>query len=429
MIFKNVQILTKEYRVEGPMVVATKGDTIDYIGKEMPKEDYGTMIDGKNKILMPGLVNNHAHAPMTLLRGYAENLPLKDWLFTKVFPFESHIDKKAAYNGTLLAIMEMAQFGFTSFSDMYYHCDAICDAVLESGFKANISRGITHMNNESIKDLESYRETLQLIDRYHGREDGKIIVDTCIHGEYTSHPLVVKDMVDLTEAHGLRVHIHLSETKEEHDECIRRHGKTPTEYFLDLGLFNSPTVAAHCNYVTDEDIEILAAKGVAVATCPSSNAKLGQKVAPISKMLNKGVLVTLGTDGSASNNVLNGFRDLNHMAIMQKSLFEDPTLIGPEDALRIATLSGALSQGRGKTGTIEVGNKADLIMIDTSKPHFQPVFDWPTHLVYTAQGSDVCFTMVDGQVLYDHGEFKTIDQEKVYYEVNASKNQILQRLG
>ena len=214
--------------------------------------------------------------------------------------------------------------------------------------------------------------------------------------------------------------IHLSETKKEHVECIEKYGKTPTEWFNDLGCFENPTLAAHCVWVEDSDMDILKDKGVTVVHNPTSNLKLGSGFAPVPKMIEKGINVALGTDGAASNNNLNFMEEIHLASIMHNGRLGDPTVMDPETVLKMATINGAVAQGREDTGSLEVGKKADVVAFDVNKPHLTPNLNPEALLVYSAQGSDVCMTMVDGNILYENGEFKTIDKERVYSEVKKS---------
>ncbi len=220
---------------------------------------------------MPAFYNVHSHAPMTLLRGYAENLPLQRWLGEKVFPFEDQIDDEAAYYGTLLAISEMLASGTASFSDMYFFFGGMVPAILESGIKCNLSRGLTVFDDSDYTDLPAYRDNVRLRGEWNGANNGRLIGDLCIHGEYTSNPKIVEAVAQHARETGARIQIHLSETQTEHEECNGRHGLTPAAYMEKYGIFDSPTTAAHCVWLEDEDFDILKRHGVTVACCPASN--------------------------------------------------------------------------------------------------------------------------------------------------------------
>ncbi len=428
MLFCNIGLLDEHFALKSGQYVGIKDGVTAYIGSEEPEEDYGEKYDGRGRLLMPGFYNVHSHAPMTLLRGYAENLPLDRWLGEKVFPFEDKLSDESTYWGTQLAIAEMLASGTVSFSDMYFFLDGMTKAILESGIKCNLSRGLTVFDDSEYVDIAAYRDNLRLLGEWQGANNGRLIGDLCIHGEYTSTPKVVDAVAAQAKENGVRMHIHLSETKSEHEECKKRHGMTPAEYMEAHGVFDVPATAAHCVWLEDGDMDILAKHGVTVACCPASNLKLGSGFADIGSLMKKGVNVALGTDGAASSNNLNIMKDLYLFGIIYKGASGDPTLITPEEALYVATRAGAVSQGRMDSGLVELGNRADLCVIDMDTPQFSPCTDVACNIVYSAQGSDVKLTMVDGEVLYRNGEYTTIDIERVKSEVQRHTQSILTKL-
>lgn len=429
MLFTNIDLLDEQFQCRRDQFVGVRGDRIAYIGDVRPEGDWGDVCDGRHSLLMSGMVNAHSHAPMVLLRGYGENLPLDRWLNEKVFPFEAHLDDPAVYAATTLACAEMLRFGTTSFSDMYFFCQTMARAVLESGMKCNLSRGLTVFDDTPYRKTAAYRDNCDLLKNYHGAGDGRLLVDLCIHGEYTTRPETVVGVAEHAGQAGVRVHVHLSETRKEHEECRARHGMTPTAYFESLGLFEQPTLAAHCVWLDDADFDILARRGVTVACNPVSNMKLASGFARAPLMLEKGINVALGTDGCASNNNLNLMQDLYLFALLYKGVSGDPTVITPAQALAAATVNGFRAQGRSDCGVIRVGAKADLIVLNTDVPHMHPMTDPVCNLVYAAQGADVQLTMVDGRVLYQNGEYKTIDVERAIYETERAAQGIVSRLA
>ena len=428
MLFCNIDLLDEKFETKRNQFVGVKDGRIAYIGASEPEEDFGERYDGRHRLLMPAFYNVHSHAPMTLLRGYAENLPLQRWLGEKVFPFEDQIDDEAAYYGTLLAISEMLASGTASFSDMYFFFGGMVPAILESGIKCNLSRGLTVVDDSDYTDLPAYRDNVRLRGEWNGANNGRLIGDLCIHGEYTSNPKIVEAVAQHARETGARIQIHLSETQTEHEECKGRHGLTPAAYMEKHGIFDSPTTAAHCVWLEDEDFDILKRHGVTVACCPASNLKLASGYANVPKMLESGINVALGTDGAASNNNLNIMQDMYLFGVVYKGYFRDPTIITPAEVLRAATRAGALSQGRGDSGLLAVGMRADLCVLNTDTPQFTPMTSAACNVVYAAQGADIRMTMVDGEVLYRDGEFKTIDIEKVKAEVQRRTDRILSRL-
>ena len=428
MLFEHIDYLDENFEVKKDAFIAIKDDKIAYIGTEKPQEDFGEVYNGKHGLMMSGFVNAHSHAPMTLLRGYGENLPLDRWLNEKIFPFEDKLTDNAIAASTTLACAEMIRFGTVSFSDMYFFSQTMAKSILDSGIKCNLSRGLTVFSDQDYEQLEAYKDNVDLLKNYQNAGNGRLKIDLCIHGEYTTTPKVVEAVAKHAKSENVNVHIHLSETKKEHEECKQRHGKTPTKYFADLGLFDQPTTAAHCVWVEDEDIDILKKYGVTVACNPVSNMKLASGFAPIPKMLEKGINIALGTDGCASNNNLNIMQDLYLFALLYKGVTGDPTVVTPKQALMTATLNGFKAQGRIDSGKIAVGQKADIIVLNTDVPYMYPTTDIACNLVYAAQGSDVKLTMVDGKVLYKDGEYLTIDIEKAKAQTQMHTDAILQQL-
>ena len=428
VIFKNITMLDENLNVKNNMYIGIINDQIDYIGNEMPEKEYGEAYDGKGKLAMSAFYNAHAHSPMTLLRGYGENMNLQDWLEQKIFPFEDKLNEGDIYWGTLLAMAESMRYGIVSSTDMYFLSDSMAKAVLDSGVKNNLSRAIVNFGTENVKELPSYDEIGRLYKNYHNAGNGKVKIDMSLHAEYTSNPETVRVISEYAKELGIHMHVHISETQFEHEACKARHSKTPAQYFNDLGTFDVKTTAAHCVWLEGEDFDILAQKGVTVATCPVSNMKLASGIANVPLLLQKGVNVAIGTDGVSSNNNLNFIEEMKFMACAAKVRDNDPTVVIPKEALYAATKAGAKSQGREDCGALKVGNKADIIVLDIDKPHMHPVHDMLTNLVYSASGSDVVLTMADGKVLYQNGEYKTIDIEKTMFETDKSTKRILSEL-
>ena len=432
MLFERIAIVDENFDYQEDMYVGISGNLITYISKEAPsdalREHYYQTYDGKGKVLMPGFVNAHGHSPMSLMRGYGENLPLQRWLNELVFPFEDQLDGEAVYNGTLLSMAESIRYGITSTSDMYFWVDDMVRAITTSGAKANIARAVTHFGGD-VYQLPSFIEQRDSILMYHGFDEGRILIDASVHAEYTNSDESVKAVVEQCREHDLIMHIHLSETENEVNECIeRRGGKTPVEYFDSLGLFDGPVLAAHSVWLTDNDYQILKSKNVTVASNPISNLKLVSGICDVKKLMDNGIRVAIGTDSSTSNNSLDFFEEIKTFALLAKLKSGDPAFMTPKHALYAATRAGALAQGRKTSGLIKEGYRADLIVVDTDVPNMQPSHNMLNNLVYSACGKDVCLTMVDGRVLYQDGEYKTIDIEKVMYDTNAAKDRILAKL-
>ena len=429
MLFKEITILNENFEIEENMYVGVANDRIEYIGKTRPEQDFGEEYEGKGRLLMPGFYNAHAHSPMGLMRGYGENMVLQDWLEKRIFPFEDKLDSNAVYWGTLLCMAESMRFGIVSSSDMYYFIPDMVQAVLDSGVKTNISRSIVNPMGMPFEELPSLAETRQAIRDFHGAGNGRVLVDTSIHAEYTTNEETCRKLSDLTHEEGLIMHVHVSETQFEHEGCKeRRNGRTPVQYLNDCGLFDGPALAAHCVWCEGEDFDILRDKGVSVASNPVSNLKLASGICDTPKMMEMGINVALGTDSVASNNSLNFFEEMKTLAMIAKVKANDPTVITPKEALMAATRNGALAQGRTDCGVLKEGNKADLIVVRTDVPNMHPVHNMANNLVYAAAGSDVVMTMVDGNVVYKDGDFLTLDMERTIFEAEAATKKILQML-
>ncbi|MBR0425948.1 MAG: amidohydrolase [Clostridia bacterium] len=407
-----------------PAFVGITNDTITYIGSEAPEGEW-TKKDLHGALLIPGLVNAHTHAAMTLLRGRGSGLPLDRWLNEAIFPIEDRMTREDMAAGNALAQLEMLRTGTTSYSDMYYNLDTEAELTLQSGMKVNLGRAITSFDpNESALDSYRVRETLDLFDAWHGKANGRIRVDFSIHAEYTCTERMAREFAALGAERGARMHLHLSETVKEHAACKAKYGKTPTEWFRDLGVLALPTAAAHCVTVEDGDLEILKACGVSPVHNPSSNLKLGSGVMRLKSMLDAGLNVGLGTDGAASNDNLNMIEEMHIAALLHNGALQDPTAIRPADVLNMASVNGARLQGRSDTGVLAVGKKADIAAIALDAPHLMPMFDPLALLTYSVSGSDVCMTMVDGKILYENGEYFTLDAERIRFEARAALNRL-----
>lgn len=429
MLFSDITILDENFEIKTGQYVKVTGDRISYIGSEKPADGYTGEYSGKGRLLMSGFFNGHGHSPMALMRGYGENMALQDWLHKKIFPFEDKLDSNAVYWGTMLTMAESIRYGIVSTSDMYYFCEDMARAVTESGAKANISRSVTNPTGADVAGLVSFEEMKSFYNNFHNTADGRIKVDMSLHAEYTSNPQTATALADYARTlEDTVMHIHVSETRAEHEECISRHGLTPAAYLEKMGLFDIPAIAAHCVYSDDNDLEIFKKRGVTVASNPVSNMKLASGICDVRKILDKGINLAIGTDSVASNNSLDFMEEMKVMAIGCKAHTSDPTAVTPTDALRAATSGGAKAQRRADSGLLKEGYKADLIVVDISQANMHPVHSLINNLVYSGSGKDVVMTMVDGKVLYDNGEYTTIDLEKTIYEAEHATHKILERL-
>ncbi len=420
VLFKNALILSGNDVIKDGFL-GIEGENIDYIGKTRPEKSYDVERDMSGRLLMPGLINAHTHTPMTLLRGVGSGLNLQQWLFDTVFPIEDRLTREQIKAGVELAVLEMLATGTTSFTDMYMEPEAAIETVLKSGMKANICRPVQCFDpEEKPEDNFRVKESVELYNKNNGAGNGRVHVDFSIHAEYTCTEAVTRYYSSIVNGYSGRLHIHLSETKKEHDECVEKYGMTPAEWFNSLGAFDSHAFLAHCVYVTEGDLDIIKSKNAAIVHNPTSNMKLGSGFAPVSEMLDKGITVALGTDGAASNNNLNMFEELHLASVLHNGYHGDPTIMRPDDLIKMATINGAAVQGRTDTGVLLQGKKADIIALDMTKPHLVPNLDTKALVCYSAQGADVAMTMVNGKILYENGEYLTMDKEQVYRDVERA---------
>jgi len=397
-----------------------EGDRIVHIGDL--REDYKVdkVIDGKNKVAMPGFVNSHTHLAMSLLRNYADDLPLQEWLTKKIWPIEAKLNAEDVYWGSLLSMVEMIQSGTTTFCDMYFFMEEVGKGLEESGMRGVLTRGIIE---EKGMEKEKIDYTRKLYEEWNGRGNGRIRVMVAPHAPYTCSPSYLKDILDLAVELNAGIHIHLSETKKEVEDSLRIYGKSPIKHVYELGLFKQPTVAAHCVHIDDEDVNILKNNNVTAVYNPSSNLKLASGFAPVDKMLKAGVNVALGTDGASSNNNLNMFEEIHIASIVNKAVNMDAVSVTAKDVLTMATINGAKGLNwDNEIGSVEVDKKADIILIDMDKPHLYPLHNVMSALAYSAQGSDVDTVIIDGNIIMENREIKTLDVERIKY--NAQKTAI-----
>ena len=432
MLFTHIDAFDENLDLMRDVFVGVRGATIAYVGAEPPADaaSFGEAYDGRGRLLMPALYNAHAHAPMTLLRGYAENLRLQSWLNDRVFPFEARITPADARPATDLAIAEMVRNGVVSFSDMYYHDDARCEAVRDAGVKCNVSYGLVSFDETDYRATAAAAANDHLFATWDGACDGRIKVDMCIHAEYTNSEQVCRQAAEESAARGSILHVHVAETKAETEACRQRHdGLSPVAFLERCGAFASPVLAAHCVWVDEADMDVLAAHGASVACNPASNMKLASGFAPVPQMLARGINVAIGTDGPASNNAHDLFRDLYLFATVYKGASGDPTVVTPRQALFAATRAGAIAQGRADCGQLRVGARADLCVLDATAPALWPQTDMLANVVYAGRGSDVVLTMCDGRVVYRDGVWPTIDVERARAQTQAATQRIIGELA
>ncbi len=374
-------------------------------------------IDGADKLVIPGLINSHTHAYMTVFRNCADDLSFMDWLFGNILPMEDKLQKDESYWGALLGCMEMIRSGTTSFLDMYIYTDTTAQAVMDSGMRAVLSRGLTG----GVEDVEGGKRRLAEakaeIEAWQGNDTLSFMLAP--HAPYSCDPSYMRTIAEEAEKLGIGIHTHIAESQSETEQIKLKYDCTPAE-LMDWGmLLTDKTVAAHCVYLSDSDMDLFARRGVSVASNPVSNLKLANGIARIPEMVKKGINVCIGTDGTASNNSLNMFRDLGFMTLLHKGRLGDPEAVSASEGLLMATRNGAKALGLGGiTGEIKVGLKGDLTIIDLTKPNLTPRNNLISALSYSANGSEVDTVIVGGRVLMEKGEFLTIDAEKVMWNVS-----------
>lgn len=394
--------------------IRIEGNKIEKISESpLPVAPADELVSGEGKLAIPGFVNLHTHLPMVLFRGAADDLPLEEWLRDRIWPLEARLTDEAVYWGSLLGLAEMIRSGTTAFSDMYFHLDAIERAVAESGMRAVLSYGIiaAELDAHGKEELARAEETVKRL------KDGEERMKAAVapHSIYTCGREVWKRAVELALEQEVPIHTHLSETQTEVADCYVRHRMSPVELLQEWGGFSAPTIAAHCVHVTPSDVDILARHRVTVAHCPRSNAKLGNGIAPISRLRSAGVNVGIGTDGAASNNSLDMASELRFAALSAKAASGDPTIIPTQEAVQMATVAGA--RALGLEGTIAEGNRADIAIVDLERVETIPTSDPLSSLVYSAGRGAVTDVVVDGRFLMRDRSLTTIDEDRVKYEV------------
>jgi 5-methylthioadenosine/S-adenosylhomocysteine deaminase len=417
-LFVNATILTLREGEDEPLVGASLAIEDGEISRVEPiprpnVDGYDEVVDMSGKALMPGFVNTHGHAAMSLLRGYADDLPLKTWLEEKMWPMEARFGPEQVRWGTALSVLEMIKGGTTCFADMYDHMDQVAHVAQESGIRASLCRGVIGLGSEK-EQREKLQEARRFACEWNGEADGRITTMLAPHASYTCTPELIEGFVESAAELGVPLHTHVSETEAEVLENLERYGARPVGHLLGLGAFTVPALVAHATHLTDEEIEALSENEVKVSHNPGSNLKLGSGVAPIPRMMELGIRPSLGTDGPASNNNLDLLEEMRLAALIHKGVSRDPLAVPATAALRMGTSYGAeaLFIG-GLVGTLEPGKRADFISLDLTRPHMQPPHDLISHIVYAASRDDVQDVYVEGLPLMRERRMLTLDEAEV----------------
>lgn len=412
MLIKNVG-LYRGGKVEEGKNILIEGTRIRSFPEDVEGISSDEVIDGKGMLALPGLINTHTHVAMTLFRSYADDLALMDWLQNMIWPAEAHLDDDIVYWGSMLAFAEMIRGGTTAFCDMYMFMESCAKAAEKAGIRGNIARGLAGVTPNGEKALE---ENIRLYQDWNNACDGRIRVMLGPHAPYTCPPEYLKKVRDASEKYGIPIHIHLAETKGEVETCIEKFGITPIALMNQIGLFDRPTLAAHCVHVNEEDIQIMAEKHVCVAHNPGSNLKLASGIAPVPKMRSAGITVGLGTDGASSNNKLDMFAEMRLAALIHKAAALDPFAVKADEAMQMGTAEGAKCLGYDDLGALDEGKLADIILIDRSGYHWKPRFNSISLAVYAGNSMDVDTVIVNGQLLMRGKKLLTIDKEQLDFE-------------
>ena len=433
LILHNAMVLTmdSEYNFYEKGAVVIKGDRIVDVGEsERITASYKAIehINASGKLIMPGLINTHTHVPMTIFRGYADDLPLHEWLYDYIFPVESEfVTLENVKLGTKLAIAEMLRSGTTTFNDMYYYIDAIAEVVDRTGMRAVLSESVIDFpapNSPTPED--GLRTAEKLINKWN--QHPRITISVSAHAPYSCSAELIKSAKVLADKYSVPFNIHVAETRREFDAALEEFGFTPVGYLDNLGVLSDNVIAAHGVHLTPEDIQILAERGVAVAHNPECNMKLASGVAPIPELLAAGVNIGLGTDGVASNNDLDLFDEMNTAAILHKLNSNDPTVLDARTVVEIATIGGARALGmQNEIGSLEPGKKADMIILDLMQPHAHPLYNIYSLLVYSIKGADVESTIIDGKFVMRDRKLLFMDEDGLYEKIENVARQIREK--
>jgi len=422
-LIRDVTVITldEEDHILSGVDIAIDGRIITGIGRNLVS-DPDEVIDGQELVALPALFNAHTHAAMTLERGWAEDLSFERWLNERIWVAESALEEEDVYWGAALACCEMIRSGVVGFADHYFWMDCVARAVEESGMKALLAWCHFGIGTEHELGHKTFEETVGFVERWKGAAEGRVRTTMGPHSLYMDPPDVLGRFVEEAQRVGVGAHFHLSESREQVENSIASHGMTPVARAASLGLLDlpEPTLVAHCNVMTDDDLALLAEKGTWVAHTPKTYQKLAMDMPPVARMLEHGVNLALGTDGPASNSDLNVLEVMRITGLAQKDIQKNPEAMPRTLLLRLATQAPAAALGFGGdsngSGVLAPGHTADLILMDTTAPHWIPRHDLAAGVVYASHPGDVAYVWADGQLLYRRGEYLTLDIERIRYE-------------
>ncbi len=427
-MIKNADILTMDddFTVLKNQVICIEDDKIVYIGQDEPFFFLpNRMINAKNKIVIPGLINSHTHCAMTLMRNRSNDLPLERWLHEGIFPIEANLTYKDVYSGAMLGIAEMIKSGTTAYLDMYYIHEASLEAIASTGIRANLSYGVS--TSSKVKELgkQGAKEYCRkfILDNKNAFK-GRVNTSVEIHSVYLVDEPELLLSAEMAKDTDTLIHIHLHETQTEVDNCIKRYSMTPLQLCEKTGILDNKVTAAHTVHVNEEDMILMKQRNVIPVHNPSSNMLLGSGFADIPKMFELGICPALGTDGAASNNTLDMFNEMHLASLIHKGYKRDSSAINAKQILKMATAHGAKALGFDDCGMITTGMKADITIVNTDSLNMTPYHDPVSALVYSAKASDVDTVLVNGEILMKDKQLITIDEEKVKFEAAKSANRL-----
>ncbi len=425
ILIKNASILNPVKEFKGKKDVLIKNDLIFEINDEISDNNVDKVIDATDKILLPGFVNTHTHLSMTLFRGLADDLALDEWLNDNIWPMEANLNENYCYIGALLGAVELIKSGTTTFSDMYFYMEDVAKAVEESGIRAALSYGMIDFADEEKRKAE-IEKNMRLFKNCHNSADGRIKVFFGPHSPYTASEELLKEVRKLADENDIKIHIHVSETQKEINDVSSEKGLRPFEYLDSIGFLGPDVVCAHSVWLSDEEIEIIKKHDVKISHNPCSNMKLASGIAPVSKLLENDICVAIGTDGASSNNNLDIIEELKTASLLQKVSTLDPKVLTSDEAIAMGTINGAKALGLDdEIGSIEVGKKADLILIDTNNANMVPDSSkLSSNVIYSANGSNVDTTICNGVILMENKKLTTLDEDEIYQKAKEAIDQL-----
>ena len=415
ILIKNALILNPNDFENKKQSLLIKDDLIAEISDNIDESNADKIIDAEGKILLPGLINTHTHLSMTLFRGLADDLSLDSWLNDHIWPMEANLNGDYCYIGALLGAVELIKSGTTTFSDMYFYMEDVARAVDDAGIRAVLSYGMIDFGDAEKREAE-IKENLALYNACNGMADGRIKVFFGPHSPYTASEDLLVKVRKLADEYDMGIHIHVSETQKEINDILEEKGLRPFEYLDKIGFLGPDVVAAHCVWLSDSEIEIIKKHDVKVSHNPCSNMKLASGISPVSKLIENDICVSIGTDGASSNNNLDLIEELKTASLLQKVSTLDPKVLNSDESVAMATIKGAEALGLSdEIGSIEVGKKADIILIDTNSANMTPdSSSLSSNVIYSANGSNVDTTICNGKILMENKELTVLDEQEIY---------------